>query len=127
MAAAGNVLAFEPDLMFSSRIESPIGKMGVQVKVVKDYDLLLQELTTEIPKLLILDLDALEGKLPALCDLLSESCVSVGYYSHTNTGLAERAKRAGDGYCHFSRCVCEQDPRDRGEGNARPVKGCLRR
>jgi hypothetical protein len=98
MTAAHDVLVFEPDLLFSSKIDGSIRKMGARVRVITDDALLLQDLRKDTPKLLILNLDALEGKLGTLWDVLSgKPCVSVGYYSHTNTRLGEEANHAGIG------------------------------
>jgi hypothetical protein len=98
MMATHNVLAFGPDLLFSSKIEGSIRKMGARVRVITDRAVLLQDLTKDTPKLLILNLDALEGKLDTLLDVLSgKPCVSVGYYSHTNTRLVEEANHAAIG------------------------------
>ena len=96
MTAAHDVLVFEPDLLFFSKIDGSIRKMGARVRVITDYSVLLQDLTKDTPKLLILNLDALEGKLGTLRDVLSgKPCVSVGYYSHTNTRLVEEETTQG--------------------------------
>jgi DNA-binding NtrC family response regulator len=98
MTRGESILAYEPDLLFSSRLESLVRKMGGQVMLVTDQAKLLEELNRGMPNLLLLNLDALEDKLDLLRDILSrESCVSVGYYTHTNAPLAEEAKRAGIG------------------------------
>jgi hypothetical protein len=98
MTRGEGISAYEPDLVFSSRLESSVRKMGGQVMLVTDQAKLLEELTRGMPKVLVLNLDALEGRLDLLRDILSrESCASVGYYSHMNTRLAEEAKRAGVG------------------------------
>lgn len=90
------VLAFEPDLIFSSKIDSLTRKTGIPLTLVTDFSVLVRELTGNIPRLLLVNLDALEGKLASLKDVLSgKSCVSVGYYSHMNRGLAEEAKQSG--------------------------------
>jgi hypothetical protein len=90
------VLAFEPDLMFSSKIDSLTRKTGIPLTPVTDFSVPVQELTGNMPRLLLLNLDALEGKLASLKDVMSgKTCVSVGYYSHMNRGLAEEAKQSG--------------------------------
>jgi DNA-binding NarL/FixJ family response regulator len=90
------ILAYEPDLLFYSKLDNSIRKMGREVVLVTDHAKLQEELTRGLPKVLVLNLDALEGKLELLRDLLNrEPCASVGYYSHTNTRLAEEVKRAG--------------------------------
>ena len=90
------VLAFEPDLIFSSKIDSLTRKTGIPLTLVTDFSVLVQELTGNMPRLLLLNLDALEGKLASLKDVMSgKTCVSVGYYFHMNRGLAEEAKQSG--------------------------------
>jgi hypothetical protein len=90
------ILAFEPDLIFSSKIDSFTRKMGIPLTVVTDFSVLTRELTGYMPRLLLLNLDALEGKLTSLKDVLSgKTCMSVGYYSHMNRGLAEEARQSG--------------------------------
>jgi hypothetical protein len=98
MAREADILVYEPDLLFFSRLDRSIRKIGGQLTLVTDQTKLFQELTRGMPKVLLLNLDALEGKLDSLRVVLSRgSCVSVGYYSHTNTRLAEEAKRVGLG------------------------------
>jgi len=98
MAENADVLAFEPDLIFSSKIDSLTRKMGVPLTVVTDLVALGKELTGKRPRLLVLDLDALEGKLASLKEVLTgKTCVSVGHYSHMNRPLAEEAKQSGVG------------------------------
>jgi len=93
-----NVLVFEPDLIFSSKIDSLTRKMGVTLTVVTDFGALGKELTGKKPRLLVLDLDALEGELASLKDILiGKTCMSVGYYSHMKRRLAEEAKQSGVG------------------------------
>ena len=98
MTENADVLAFEPDLIFSSKIDSLTRKMGVPLTVVTDLVALGKELTGKRPRLLVLDLDALEGKLASLKEVLTgKTWVSVGYYSHMNRPLAEEAKQSGVG------------------------------
>jgi hypothetical protein len=96
MVEGAKILIFEPDLLFSSKLDSSIRNLGDKIMLLADQRLFLQELTRGMPKVLVLNLDALEGELGQLRDTLGEeSCVSVGCYSHTNTRLAKEAKRAG--------------------------------
>jgi hypothetical protein len=93
MTEGPKILIFEPDLLFSSKLNSSIRNLGDKIMLLTDQGLLLQELTRGMPKVLVLNLDALESKLGLLRDTLGgESCVSVGYYSHTNIRLAKEAK-----------------------------------
>lgn len=91
-----SILAFEPDLLFSSKLESASEKMGIEIRVVSDVTRLLQELQSNAPSFLIANLDALEGKLDSLKSLVGgKSFRSVGYYSHVNARLGEEARSIG--------------------------------
>jgi hypothetical protein len=48
MTRREGILAYEPDLVFSSRLESSVRKMGGQVMLVTDQAKLLEELTRGI-------------------------------------------------------------------------------
>ena len=93
-----NIVVFEPDLLFSSRIEGQARRFGVDLNLVIDFDDLLRQLRESVPELLIVNLDLLETRLGQLQDILGgKSCKSVGYYSHVNVRLGEEAKRFGIG------------------------------
>lgn len=90
------VVVFEPDLLFSSRIESLAKRLSVGIQVVSDLETLHRNLEANAPKLLILNLDELEGKLQLIrSDVSGKSWVAVGYYSHVKSDLAEEARRIG--------------------------------
>jgi hypothetical protein len=91
-----DVIAYEPDLLFSSKIEAAATKAGLQAKVASNLEELLRELEQAAPRVVFLNLDAAEGKLGALEGVVkSGSRRFVGYYSHVNTQLAEEARRIG--------------------------------
>jgi hypothetical protein len=104
MTERARVLALEPDLIFSSKIESTTREMGVSLTVVADVPALARELTDKnTPQLLVIDLDAVEGNLVSLKQVLTgKTCTSAGYCSHVNTRLVEEAKQSGVGLV-FSR------------------------
>lgn len=83
--------------MFSSRIESAAEKERLRVKIVTDYEDLLQLLASETPSLLLLlNLDVLEGNISRLDQFAkNENCKIIGYYSHVNSQLAAEAKQIG--------------------------------
>lgn len=90
------LIVFEPDLLFSSRIESAAAKAGFPVKVFDNLDEFLKEAKQSTPQVALVSLDAAVGKLAALEGLArSLSCRVVGYYSHVNSSLAEEAQRTG--------------------------------
>lgn len=98
MKSTPSIVVFEPDLLFSSRIEGQARRIGADLKLATDYEGLLRQLRDNVPELLIVNLDLLESRLGQLQDILGgKSCKSVGYYSHMNARLAEEAKRFGIG------------------------------
>ncbi len=91
-----DIIVFEPDLLFSSRIESAAAKVGFDVKFVGNLQQIVQELKESSPRMVILNLDAAEGKLAPLEELLKVgSFKAVGYYSHVSALVAEEARRVG--------------------------------
>lgn len=88
-------MAFEPDLLFSSKVEAASRKAGLSARVIGDYDSLVRELELVAPRVLVLNLDALEGKLATLVAASKSGPEIVGYYSHVNEPVADEAKRAG--------------------------------
>ena len=95
MTVSQRLLAFEPDLIFSSKIESLSRKFGVTAKVVTSVDGLLKDLAGSMPIAVTLNLDALQGKLEALEEIAHKPFPVFGYYSHVDTALAEEARRLG--------------------------------
>jgi hypothetical protein len=90
------ILVFEPDLLFSSKIESTATKLGVATTVVTDLLRLLSMLKENRPAGLIVNLDALDARIDDLTDPVHEKgCTAVGYYSHVNAEVAEEARRIG--------------------------------
>ena len=96
MKKTAEIIAFEPDLLFSSKIESVCKNIGVNVKLVGSLDELREALSSEPPKVLLINLDFAQGELSALKQLVDkESWKTIGYYSHVKKGLAEEANRLG--------------------------------
>jgi hypothetical protein len=93
---AAVVLVYEPDLFFSSRIESAGKKFGLEVNTITNVNELRERLKEALPKLLLVNLDALEEQDESLAGLVSQgSCRLIGYYSHVQTESAERALKRG--------------------------------
>jgi len=93
---AALVLIYEPDLLFSSRIESAGKKFGLEVKTITNMNELHERLKEGLPKLLLVNLDALDERDELLAGLVSPgSCRLVGYYSHVQTESAEKALKRG--------------------------------
>jgi hypothetical protein len=92
------ILVYEPDLMFSSRIEAAAARVGASIEVANRIENLAEELKAGGVQGMLLNLDAAEGNLGRLESVLKVIPVkTVGYYSHTNTRLMEEARRAGIG------------------------------
>ncbi len=90
------IVAYEPDLLFSSGIEAASAKAGLHAIITSDLEELIWELKQATPRVVFLNLDAAEGKLAALEAFAKNGvCKFVGYYSHVNTPLAEEARRIG--------------------------------
>lgn len=90
------VLVYEPDLFFSSRIESAGKRFGLEVNTVTNLNELREKLKEGLPKLLLVNLDALEERHESLAGLVSSgSCRLLGYYSHVQAESAEKALRSG--------------------------------
>jgi hypothetical protein len=93
---AALVLIYEPDMFFSSRIESAGKKFGLEVKTITNMNELHERLKEGLPKLLLVNLDALDERDELLAGLVSPgSCRLLGYYSHVQTESAEKALKRG--------------------------------
>jgi hypothetical protein len=91
----GLVLVLEPDLLFSSRIESVGSKSGLDVKVAVSLNELKQMLNESVPRMLLVNLDAVGVRPKSLVGLVQGACRLVGYYSHVDSKLAKEALADG--------------------------------
>jgi len=91
----GRVLVFEPDLMFSSNIESLSRRSNLSVEVKVTIDELVQALRASTPTALVINLDATGGDFKSLPLPLHGSCKLIGYYSHVDSELAKDALENG--------------------------------
>jgi hypothetical protein len=90
------LIALEPDLLFSSKIESIAAMLGVETKIVTSLQALRAALGAEEPKIVVVNLDAFVGQLDSLAELTgTKSFRVVGYYSHVNAELAGEASKMG--------------------------------
>jgi len=93
---AAVVLIYEPDLFFSSRIESAGEKFDLKVKTISNMNELRERLKKGLPKLLLVNIDALEEQDESLEGLVPNgSCKLIGYYSHAQAESAEKALKRG--------------------------------
>lgn len=90
------VFLYEPDLFFSSRIESGGARFGLEVETMVTLNALEAALRGGLPKLLLVNLDVLEERHESLTGLVAPGgCRLVGYYSHVDAKSAEQALRTG--------------------------------
>jgi ActR/RegA family two-component response regulator len=89
------VLVFEPDLMFSSRMESAAIKAGLEVKVALTIPELERFSQQIVPKALLVNLDALENSGLSWVESVRGRCRLIGYYSHVDSALGTWALANG--------------------------------
>jgi two-component system cell cycle response regulator DivK len=94
------VLVAVNDLFFFARIRQTAELLGVAVKQAKGLDQLLSLARSERPKLIILDLnnpsaDAIEAISQLKADDDLKAIRTLGYFSHVQVELKERARLAG--------------------------------
>ena len=95
MTTGTEIVLFEPDLLFSSKIEGAAKRLNVELRVITDLAELLRDFEGNASRVFVISLDALEGKLSALKNHMSGRSRVIGYYSHVKAHLAEEAKGVG--------------------------------
>jgi len=95
MTTGTEIVLFEPDLLFSSKIEGAAKRLNVELRVITDLAELLRDFEGSASRVFVISLDALEGKLSALKNHVSGRPRVIGYYSHVKAHLAEEAKGVG--------------------------------
>jgi CheY-like chemotaxis protein len=103
--AATEVLALIDDLFFQAKLTETARKLGVMLKTVSTGPALVQALgqapdgtaPNNGPRLVVVDLNARQGPLEAIEQLQrsGNSIPVIGFLSHVQTELAERARAAG--------------------------------
>jgi len=88
------VLVFDPDLIFSSKVESAVKRIGLDCKVVSSPDDLVSAALAK-PQALILNLDLLGQRYELLHEFSEHGTLLLGYYSHVNVKVDEIAKNNG--------------------------------
>ncbi|MGH9790006.1 MAG: response regulator [Candidatus Acidiferrales bacterium] len=91
------VLALVDDLMFQSKILETARHAGAEVRIVGTGEALSAELQANAPALVIVDLNARSGPIEAVERLRAagNNVPVIGFLSHVQTDLAERARAAG--------------------------------
>lgn len=101
---ATEVLALVDDLFFQAKLAETARKLGVNLKTVSTGAALVETLqnadgavTGGQPRLVVVDLNARQGALEAIEQLqrAGNSVPVIGFLSHVQTELAERARAAG--------------------------------
>ena len=101
---ATDVLALVDDLFFQARLAETARRLGVTLKTVSTGAALVKTLEVapdgvpgDLPRLVIVDLNARQGAVEAIEQLQRSSnpIPVIGFLSHVQTELAERARAAG--------------------------------
>jgi CheY-like chemotaxis protein len=101
---ATDVLALVDDLFFQARLVETARKLGVTLKTVSTGATLVKMLEAapdgvpgDLPRLIIVDLNARQGAVEAIEQLQRSGnpIPVIGFLSHVQTELAERARAAG--------------------------------
>lgn len=107
--AAADVLALVDDLFFQAKLVETARKLGVTLKTVSTGGALVKELQGksqgaleapargDLPRLIVVDLNARHGALDAIEQLHGSGnrIPVIGFLSHVQTELAQRAQDAG--------------------------------
>src|ERR1700738_1144831 len=96
------ILAVLDDLMFSSKIKTTAGQLGVAVIFARSADAALSEMRKTAPSLVILDLNnARTNPLGIVASMKQDPALAaiptVGYASHVQTDVINAARQAGVG------------------------------
>lgn len=101
---ATDVLALVDDLFFQAKLTETARKLGVTLKTVSNGTTLVKMLEVppngtpaDLPHLVIVDLNARQGAVEAIEQLhrSGNPIPVIGFLSHVQTDLAERARAAG--------------------------------
>ena len=93
------VVALIDDLFFQSKLLETAKQVGVGVRACATPEALGAEIAKAPPRLVVVDLNASSNPLRAFERLKAEAGVipSIGFLSHVQVDLAERARAAGCG------------------------------
>ena len=106
---SADVVALVDDLFFQAKLAETASKLGVKLKTVPTGAALLQSLgnaeagagvgavRVDPPRLIVVDLNARQGAMEAIEQLhrSGNSVPVIGFLSHVQTELAQRAQAAG--------------------------------
>ena len=92
-----DVLALVDDLFFQAKMTETARRVGVALQTVSSGDALVAAAAPQEHRLVLVDLNARQGALAAVEQLRASGSVQpiVGFLSHVQTELAEKARAAG--------------------------------
>jgi DNA-binding NarL/FixJ family response regulator len=91
------VVALVDDVFFQAKLFETAKQLGVDLRACSTPEALATEIARERPKLIIVDLNAQSNPLAAIEQLQATRAGTplIGFFSHVQTELAERARAAG--------------------------------
>ena len=91
------VLALVDDLFFQAKMTETARRVGVALQTVASGDALVAAAAPQTHRLVLVDLNARQGALEAVARLRAAGNAQpvVGFLSHVQTELAEKARAAG--------------------------------
>lgn len=92
-----DVLALVDDLFFQAKMTETARRVGVALQTVASGAALVEAAAPQAHRLVLVDLNARQGALEAVAQLKASgnSQPIVGFLSHVQTELAEKARAAG--------------------------------
>ena len=100
LAKSKRIIALIDDLFFAERIRATGIGTGIPIEILKSGEVLLQRIKTEIPSLLIVDLNGTStGPIETIQKIKSDPRLGgfpiLGFFSHVQEDLKRRALQAG--------------------------------
>ncbi len=91
------VVVLIDDVFFQAKLYETAKQVGVELRACASPEALAAEINRESPKLVIVDLNARADPLAAIERLQAAGAPRniIGFFSHVQTELAERARAAG--------------------------------
>jgi CheY-like chemotaxis protein len=91
------VVALVDDLFFQAKLVETAKQVGVELRTCTTPDALVSEIAASRPRLVIVDLNARSNPLEAVERVRADSAQIplIGFLSHVQVELAERARAAG--------------------------------
>lgn len=91
------ILALVDDIFFQAKMLETAKHAGVEVKAFASGEALLAEISQSAPNLVVVDLNARHAPMETIASLrpLNSKIPVIGFFSHVQTELAERALEAG--------------------------------